>query len=118
MRPPSATKALGLVLYDGDCAFCRRTMRFARRRDPRHRLRFVAMQSPDGRTLLAQHALPLDEYDSIVLIEAGTVHLRSSAILRICRYLSGAWPMLHIGIVLPRRFRDWLYAAVARRRNG
>jgi predicted DCC family thiol-disulfide oxidoreductase YuxK len=118
MSPLPAANALGIVLYDGDCAFCRRTMRFAERRDPRHRLRFVALQSPAGRTLLAQHALPLDEYDSIVLIEAETVHLRSSAILRICRHLSGAWPLLHVGIVLPRRFRDWLYAAVARRRSG
>jgi predicted DCC family thiol-disulfide oxidoreductase YuxK len=118
MSPPPGGSDFVTILYDGDCAFCRRTMRFAKRRDPRHRLRFVALQSPAGQTLLAQHALPLDEYDSLVLIEAGTVHLRSSAILRICRQLSGAWPILRVGIVLPRRFRDWLYTAVARRRNG
>jgi predicted DCC family thiol-disulfide oxidoreductase YuxK len=116
VSPPASPSAI--VLYDGDCAFCRRTMHFAERRDPRRRLRFIALQSPAGQALLVQHSLPLDQFDSVVLLKAGAAHLRSSAILRICRQLSGAWPLLYLGIVLPRHFRDWLYAAVARRRRG
>ena len=106
-----------VVLYDGDCSFCRKTVDFARHRDPSTTLRFVPLQSHEGHNLLAQHGLAADQLDSVVTIENAEVSLRSTAILRICRRLSGAWPLLYAGILLPRGLRDGLYAAVARRRR-
>ena len=92
-------------------------MRFVRQRDRHARFRFAAFQSPEGHGLLARHQLPIDRVDSVVLIENGAVSLRSTAILRICRRLGGAWRLLYAGIVLPHRFRDGLYDAIAHRRR-
>jgi predicted DCC family thiol-disulfide oxidoreductase YuxK len=42
-----------IVLYDADCGFCRWAMAWALRRDDRHRLVAVPIQSPLGSELLA-----------------------------------------------------------------
>lgn len=111
-------QATALVLYDGDCVLCRRSKRFIEQRDRSGRFRFITLQSESGHALLQSHGLPTDRFDSVVLIEGRTVSLRSTAILRICRQLSGAWPLLYAGIALPCRLRDRLYDGVTRRRNG
>lgn len=114
-RVPTASQAI--VLFDGECAFCTRLMGFVRQRDRCSSFRFIALQSAEGRSLLVLHQLPIDRLDSVVLIESGAVSLRSTAILRICRRLGGAWRLLYAGIFLPGCFRDRLYVAIARRRR-
>ena len=113
-RPPART---AVILFDGECGFCARTVRFITRRDPRAHFRFAALQSVEGRALLAQHGLPADQLDSVVLIEDGVVFTRSTAALRICCRLSGAWPVFAVFLVLPPTWRDWIYDLIARHRR-
>ena len=116
-RHPHQTHAPAVVLYDGDCPLCQRVVRFARRQDRAGRLRFLPLQSPQARALLARHGLPTDRIDSVVLIEADRLALRSTAVLRLCRHLSMPWPLLAGALVLPRSLRDRCYDFVARRRH-
>jgi predicted DCC family thiol-disulfide oxidoreductase YuxK len=44
-----------LVIFDGQCGFCNRSVRWFLRRDRRDRLRFVASDSPKVAELLARH---------------------------------------------------------------
>ena len=113
---PTAT-AHATVLFDGECGFCAQVVRFIQRRDRHARFHFTALQSATGQTLLAQHHLPPHRLDSVVLIEDGVVFTRSTAALRICRRLSGAWPLLAFFLALPRSWRDRVYDATARRRH-
>ena len=43
----------GIILFDGTCAFCERSVRFIASRDDGY-FRFGASQNPEGRALLAQ----------------------------------------------------------------
>jgi len=104
-----------LVLYDGDCGFCSRGVRFVFRRDPKGRFAFASLQSDLGRRLVHEHGL--EGQDTLVLVTPEGALVRSTAALRIARGLRAPWPLLYGFVVVPRRLRDWLYDAFARRRH-
>jgi predicted DCC family thiol-disulfide oxidoreductase YuxK len=106
-----------IILYDGVCVFCSGFVRFVIERDPAARFRFASMQSEAGQQFLAELGLPLDDWDSNVLIENGVPYLKSASFLRIVRYLSGPWPrLLAPAHFVPQAVRDWLYDRLARNR--
>lgn len=106
-----------VILFDGVCGLCNRTVDLLLRHDRRGRLRFAAQQSPAGQALLARHGLPPDALAYLVLVENGGVATRSTAVLRIGRLLGGGWAGLAaLGYLVPRPLRDALYDFVARRR--
>ena len=107
--------ASDVVLFDGDCALCNATVRFIIDRDPAGRFRFAPQQSPAGRRLLTQYQSSAQLEKSVVLIEgSGRVSIRSEAVLRICKNLRWPWPLLSLGLLLPRVLLDLVYRAVAR----
>jgi predicted DCC family thiol-disulfide oxidoreductase YuxK len=59
---------------------------------------------------------PRNEFESVVLIEAGRVYERSTAALRIARRLSGLWPLVTALLLVPRPIRDAVYRFIARHR--
>lgn len=106
------------MLYDGACGFCSRSVRFVFDRDPEGAFRYASLASEAGRRLLREHGLPEGTLDTVVLIEDGRAHLRSTAALRVARRLRGAWRLLYAFVAVPRPVRDWAYRQVATRRHG
>ena len=120
----------GIVLFDGDCGLCSGTVQFIRRRVREPGFQLLPLQSPAARELLARIAAsgidaPPDQSpaspssfgQTVVFIEDGQVHVRSTAALRIARHLTGAWPLFYGLIIVPRPLRDWIYDVVARHRH-
>jgi predicted DCC family thiol-disulfide oxidoreductase YuxK len=103
----------GIILFDGTCAFCERSVRFIARRDPRGYFRFGASQSASGARVLAAHGMTRSAARSIVLIEDGQVFLRSTATLRIARRMPFPWSIAAVLLAVPRPLRDAVYALVA-----
>lgn len=107
-----------IVLFDGVCNLCNGAVLFIIDRDPRGRFQFAPLQSDLAVELLRSLGQDVPEAgsDSIVLIEDGRAYQRSAAALRIAKNLSGLWPVLAAGLVVPRVVRDWVYDLVARNR--
>jgi predicted DCC family thiol-disulfide oxidoreductase YuxK len=106
-----------VILFDGVCNLCSRTVDFVLRHDRHARFRFAALQSPAGRAVLKTHGVQTAGLNYIVLIESGRIVMRSTAILRIGRGLGGLWTVLGVaGYLLPRPLRDGIYNVVARHR--
>ncbi|UCF69529.1 MAG: DUF393 domain-containing protein [Acidobacteriota bacterium] len=91
-------------------------VRLVLRRDRRGLFRFAALQSEPRQQFLRQFELPSPVPETIVLIEAERCFTHSSAALRVCRRLSGLWPLLSLLLVVPKSVRDAAYRAFARRR--
>ena len=108
--------AHSVVLFDGVCNLCQWSVRFIIARDRRGAFRFAALQSHEGRALLAAHGATAALPDSIVLLEDGRAYTESTAVLRIARQLDGAWPLLYALVAVQRPLRDALYRIVARNR--
>ena len=111
-----------LVIFDGRCGLCNRSVRWFLRRDARDRMRFVASESPLVAALLARNEMGADRFgpSSIVVVRnaerpSERVLVRSDAVLAMLRELPGMWPVA--GRVLgwiPRPVRDLGYRVVAR----
>lgn len=105
-----------ILLYDGECGFCSRSVLFVYRRDPRGNVRFASLQSEIGRQLLRKHGLP-DDRSTMVLIDERGAHVRSTGVLRVARQLRWPWSWGYAGILIPRPIRDGIYRRIASHRH-
>ena len=105
-----------MILYDGECGLCDRLVQWVLPRDRAGRFRFAALQSDWAQAALRRHGLPTKDFDSMVLLEADRVYLRSSAALRVLRGLPG-WRWAYAFIVVPPGLRNLVYGWIARRRK-
>jgi predicted DCC family thiol-disulfide oxidoreductase YuxK len=105
-----------IILFDGVCNLCNKSVQFILKRDRRSKFRFASLQSPIGQSLLQQAGLPAGHLDSFVLVENNKVYTRSSGILRMLKSLGGAWSLLYIFWIVPRPVRDSIYDWVAHHR--
>ncbi len=106
-----------IILFDGVCNLCNRSVQFVIRRDKKDLFRFAALQSEAGERLVRERGIDTSKVDSIILIEPGVAYyVKSEAALRIARSLSGIWPILGIFLWLPDKLRDVVYDLIARNR--
>jgi predicted DCC family thiol-disulfide oxidoreductase YuxK len=105
-----------IIVFDGYCNFCSRSVLFIIKRDRDARFLFTPSQSPVGKKILAENGIAGMEAHSIILIESDRFYRKSEAALRITRRLDGIWPVFYAFIILPRGVRDFIYDRVARNR--
>jgi predicted DCC family thiol-disulfide oxidoreductase YuxK len=107
-----------ILLFDGECGFCNKSVSFfLKREDPkRKRAHFAPLQSEIGRTLRAYFEIDKD-LDSIILIKDHSAFIKSCAALRMTRYMRGLWPLLLIFLLIPPFLRNPIYDLVAKRRQ-
>ena len=102
----------GIILFDGTCAFCERSVRFIATRDHGY-FKFGASQNPEGRALLAKYGTSREATRSLILIEDDEISLRSTAVLRIARRMTAPWRWASVFLLVPRPIRDAVYRVVA-----
>ena len=105
-----------IVLFDGECAFCDRWVKWIIDHDRPGRFRFAPRQSPVGQRLLTMHGLPPEGVESLILIDDSRVSTHSSAVLRIAKALPFPWKAAGTFLLMPRPIRDFCYRAMAKRR--
>ncbi len=116
---PDARPRADVILYDGRCPLCRRSVARLARWDRRGELAFLAIDDP-SRAARFPHMAEDDLYEQMHLVDrAGRVHRGAAALRVIARRVPRLWPLvplLHVPGSLP--LWQWLYRAVARRRYG
>ncbi len=105
-----------VMLFDGVCKLCNGSMNFILRVDRKGQLKLASLQSDYGRQVLASHEIKSDPMDSMILLEGTRLTTKSTAMIRISKYLGGAWPLCMIALVVPRFIRDFIYDIVAKNR--
>jgi predicted DCC family thiol-disulfide oxidoreductase YuxK len=106
-----------LLLYDGDCGFCDRSVQWVLDRDVEQRFSFAPLQGDTAAELRARHAVIPNDLDSMVLVrvrdQEERIFLRSAAVLRVAAELPGLWRCFGVLLVLPAWLMDLLYRPVA-----
>jgi len=117
-----------IVLYDGVCGLCNRSVQFILKQDRERIFRFASLQSALAARILSRHGANPSDLDTMYVVlncdlvdgEAKGKELllsRSDAALFILRELGGAWLVVAKAIrLLPRATRDWGYRAIASNR--
>ena len=101
-----------VILFDGTCAFCERSVRFIASRDQGY-FRFGASQNAEGQALLAKFGTTRQAARSLILIEGDQIFLRSDAVLRIAGRMNAPWRFAGAFLAVPRPIRDVVYRFVA-----
>ena len=106
-----------LVLYDGECVFCNRSVQWILERDRDQKFSFAPLQGETAEALRDRHAQIPEGLDTMVLVrsEEGkeAVYLRSAAVLRVVAEIPGIWGLLGLLRVLPSGLMDLFYRPVA-----
>lgn len=102
----------GVILFDGTCAFCERSVVFIASRDDGY-FRFGASQNPEGQALLAKFGTTREAARSLILIEDDQLYLRSTAVLRIAGRMRAPWRLARVLLMIPEPIRDAVYRIVA-----
>ncbi len=100
------------IIFDGDCLFCQRSVRFIHRHDAGDRFRFASRQSAAGARLLQEARVGVAP-NSLVLMDEDGVWLRSDAVLRTAGHLGFPWSIARLALWIPRPLRDAAYRIVA-----
>src|SRR6516165_11734907 len=105
-----------ILVYDGSCGFCSRSVQFILRHERRHDLLFVPRDSRRGRDL--RRHFHLEAVESMLWVEGDRVASESTAVLQAARYLGGIWSALAaFGWLVPAPIRNWAYRLLARNRR-
>jgi predicted DCC family thiol-disulfide oxidoreductase YuxK len=110
-----------VLLFDGVCVFCNRTVQFLIRHDREAVLRFVPLESPLGQALLAQFNAQQGP-EGIVLITntltpSAQLSRRTEAFSDTLQLLPPPWSTVGKALrLLPRFLREWGYGLFARYR--
>jgi len=124
----SATRVHRIVAFDGLCNLCNSTVNWIIDHDPKQQFKFIALQDiarlktgnteqQEAYALLKNELIDASsDFSSVLLIENGQLYKKSTAVLRICRQLSGLYPVLHTYIIIPRALRDLVYDLIAHNR--
>lgn len=108
-----------IVLFDGVCNMCNSAVNLALDWDPQGKLRFSALQSNVGRSLLEANGRSADDISSIVLITRDGAYIKSDAVLKITEELTPTilLPLKPAAVlsrfVVPQFLRDLIYDGVA-----
>jgi predicted DCC family thiol-disulfide oxidoreductase YuxK len=113
--PGGVNSPSGLILFDGVCILCSRGCGFVSKRDRRHYFRFIAMQSPEGRSIAKQLDIDPDRPDTFAFVASGQAFVKSEAALRIARELP-FWNRTYALHFIPTTMRDAIYDWIARNR--
>ena len=105
-----------IILFDGICNLCNNAVKFVLRRDRNSVFKFASLQSDVAKKLLRNTEVPDIDSGTFVLIENGAIYTRSTAALKVCKHLSGLWPLITVFWIVPRFIRDWVYNLISKNR--
>lgn len=112
----SANRYHDVVIFDGLCNLCARSVRFILNHEAAPVLRFTSLQSPLGMRLLREFEFDPADAETFVLVADGRTYVKSDAAVRLAVYLTGAWKFIGALKIIPRPVRDCMYDGVARNR--
>lgn len=110
-------KNVPVVLYDGDCGFCNRSVAFVMKRDKTQSIHFAAIQSDFTTQLFKDKGWEEPDLSTFYFIENGELFQKSKAALKVSKYFSFPFNMIQICVVVPRFIRDGAYDFIAKRRQ-
>ena len=80
-----------VIVHDGVCVLCSRSMRIIARGDRAGRFRFMSAQSATGQALYKHYDLDAQDFETVLLIESGRVYGKLDMIQHVAGQLSGPY---------------------------
>lgn len=103
-----------IVFFDGVCNLCQGSVRYLIKHDKKGVLKFASLQGNYAKNFVIE--TEIQSMQSILFFDGKMLYKKSTAVLKLSRFLGGRHQVLLLGYILPRFVRDWLYNIVAKNR--
>lgn len=104
-----------LVLFDGFCHLCSRTVQFIIKSDRKKQFAFISLQSEEGQNIIRNNRVPA-EIDSVLIFDSGDIFYYSEAIFYILKKLEFPYNLLLVFKIFPKKMLDKIYRWIAKNR--
>jgi predicted DCC family thiol-disulfide oxidoreductase YuxK len=105
-----------IILFDGVCNFCNRTINIILKYDKDAYFQFAASQSSAAMGIMQAFKIEQIAIASVILIDQEKVYTKTDAVIQIANRLSG-WPKLfRLLKFIPKPIRDFAYDLIAKNR--
>lgn len=105
-----------IVLFDGYCILCNRSVDFLLKRDKKKKLKFALLPSAGTPSLLPDGITGPVQPETIIFLQKGRIYTKSTAVLKIMAQLKCPYPLLAVFLIIPVKLRDWVYDLIAKNR--
>jgi predicted DCC family thiol-disulfide oxidoreductase YuxK len=105
--------AAPVVLYDGTCGLCSKSVRWILRHERDHDLMFAPLQGETAAELRRKLPRIPQTLESVVLVDGERVHLRSKAFMYTARHLRAPWRWGYAMRWFPALIADLGYRLIA-----
>lgn len=103
-------------LFDSHCVLCSRGVQYTLLHEKAATIRFVAIQSGEGRALALDYDISPDDPSTFLFIEDGVALDASNAVIALAQHLKGFGWIARQCRIVPKRLRDAAYRLIARHR--
>lgn len=111
--PPYISVTDKVILFDGVCRLCSAWVRFLIRFDHHCQFKLASVQSKEGQAILEWYGLPIDYFETMLLIEGPNVYTQSTAFIRVMVRLQWFWKLTAVVWLIPKSLRNWVYDRIA-----
>lgn len=106
-----------ILLFDGECGFCNKTVQFFLKKEKSSkRMHFAPLESEIGQALRAYFEID-PKIDSIILIKDHSAFIKSCAALRLAPFMKAPWSFAIAFVIIPAFLRNMVYDFIAKRRK-
>ncbi len=107
---------MAIWLFDSQCVLCDGGVQFTLKFEKTDSIRFVSIQSSEGRSLAQKHGVDPDDPSTFLFIENGIALEKSDAVIALSRHLKGTKWIIPLLAILPKVLRDFAYGIIAKHR--
>ncbi len=107
-----------LLIFDGVCVLCNKTVSYIISKDNEEKFCFTSNDSLTARKIMNIHNLDAEKNNSVILYEIHTqkIYTRAMALRKIAIHLKGISKLSYIAFFMPRFFLDRIYNIIERYR--
>ncbi len=106
-----------MVLYDGECGFCNKSVQYILKYEKDQTIFFSALQSNYTKTYFSQNKWELPDLSTFVFVEDGKLYTKSTAAFRLTKHLKFPYNLLGVFQLLPEWITDKAYDFIAKNRK-
>ena len=106
-----------LVLYDGSCGFCNRSVQFILKNEEANTLFFASLQSETAQKLFDSLSINEPDLNTFYFYSNGILHERSSAAIQVSKFLKKPYRFIGFFSWVPTFLRDGIYRTIAKNRH-
>lgn len=104
-----------LVLFDGYCGLCNKSVDFLIRIDKTHEFKFAPLQGKKAASIGIPH-LKINDPESILVWDGERLHEKSQAVFFILKKLPYPWKLFSIFSFVPLSISNFVYEQIAKSR--